>query len=265
MVAIMIKKILEERITSNQKIAEGIYRMTIYAPEIAQNCTPGQFVNLYPRGRHTLLPRPISLCKIEEEHITLVYGIVGQGTQEFSGYTQGQGIRISTAQGNGFDLGPNIKKSEYGVAGQVTLVGGGLGVPPLVALAEALIKQGHRVRVICGFRAEPFLIEAFTTLDVSLHVTTDSGDYGFKGTVMDYIRAYPLSSEYYFACGPKPMLSELTAYCRQKQVTLQVSMEERMGCGYGACLGCVCKTKDGNKKVCSDGPVFLGEEVDWHA
>lgn len=147
----------------------------------------------------------------------------------------------------------------------MTLVGGGLGVPSLVALAKALITQGHHIRVICGFRTEPYLIEEFEALGISLYVTTDSGDYGFKGTVMDYICAHPFASDYYYACGPKPMLRELAAYCREKQVPVQVSMEERMGCGYGACLGCVCNTQRGYKKVCSEGPVFLGEEVDWYA
>jgi len=279
----MNKKIIEGRVASNQKIAEGIFKMTIYSPEIARHCAAGQFVNLYTRGRHTLLPRPISLCKIGEEDITLVYGVVGQGTQEFSGYTQSQDIRISTPQGNGYDLGvsfidqkstfsikgkgevPVTEKSDFGTGRHVTLVGGGLGVPPLVALAEALIKQGNQVRVIAGFKTEPFLIEDLTALGVCLHVTTDNGEYGFKGTVMDYIRTYPFISDYYYACGPKAMLQKLAAYCKEIKVPVQVSMEERMGCGYGACLGCVCKTQGGYKKVCCDGPVFLGEDVDWHA
>lgn len=241
--------------------------MNIYSLVAAQKAAPGQFITLYPKARHTLLPRPISLCAIAEESITLVYGIVGAGTMEFSGYNQGETLRLSIPQGNGFDLDcdDDLNNAHCGKGRQVTLVGGGLGVPPLVALAEQLTKQGDRVRVIVGFREEPYLLEDLITLGVDLRVTTDSGRFGFKGTVMDYIRAYPLNQDYYYACGPKAMLRELSVYCSERGVAVQVSIEERMGCGYGACLGCVCKVQGSYKKVCTDGPVFLGKDVDWYA
>ncbi len=256
------KGITYGRVVRNEQIAEAIYRIEISSPWAAEGAAPGQFVNLYPKGEHTLLPRPISLCDISEDSLTLVYGVVGAGTLEFSGYKTGDAVKLSTAQGKGFDCLNTLEKSGQR---QVTLVGGGLGVPPLLALAKALIKQGDQVTAILGFRLEAFLAGDFAALGIDIHIATDNGSQGFKGTVMDYIREQKVASDYFYSCGPKPMLRELSAYCAEINVPIQVSMEERMGCGYGACLGCVCRTKEGYRKVCQDGPVFLGKDVKWDA
>ena len=273
---IMLELITEARVIRNQGIAADIFKIVLLAPKAAEAARPGQFVSLYTKASHRLLPRPISLCRIAGETITLVYGALGEGTREFSTYQAGESLRLSLPQGNGFDL--NYNKPSTGLIGmdhdvrgshdlrrKVTLVGGGLGVPPLLGLAAALIAKGDDVRAILGFRQEPFLLSEMAELGVQCHVATDAGSHGFHGTVMDYILANPLKSDVVYACGPKGMLRALSAHCQGIDMPLQVSVEERMGCGYGACLGCVCKTQSGYKKVCTDGPVFSGEDVIWDA
>ena len=272
----MLELITEARVIRNQEIAADIYKMVLLAPKAARAAQPGQFVSLYTKASHRLLPRPVSLCRISGETITLVYGVVGAGTREFSRLKAGEPLRLSMPQGNGFDL--NYNKPPIGLIGMgnneqdrhtgrrlVTLVGGGLGVPPLLELAAALIAQGDEVQAILGFRQKPFLLSEMAELGIQSHVATDSGSQGFHGTVMDFILANPLKSDVVYACGPKGMLRSLSTHCQGITMPLQVSVEERMGCGYGACLGCVCKTRSGYKKVCTDGPVFSGEDVDWDA
>lgn len=254
----MSKIVVEGQIIQHTEIAKDVYRMVIENKEIANSASCGQFVNLYPRAKHTLLPRPISICEIGEETITLVYGAVGEGTREFSGYKVGETIRLSSAVGTGF------KPQETKLA---VLVGGGIGVPPLVELAKQLTCE--KVAVI-GFREEPFLKEELEKAGAKVYIATDSGKAGFKGNVIELIKQEGIEGDYFYSCGPKVMLKALAAYCEEKNVPVQVSLEERMGCGYGACVGCVCKTKENteagyeHKKVCKDGPVFLGSEVIWN-
>ncbi len=268
----MTKEIINARVITNREIAKGIFLMEIRGAESAIECAgPGQFVNVYPKAKQTLLPRPISICRVEADILTLVYGVVGEGTKEFSGYPAGDLIRISTPLGTGYNLKEIIGSDEEAENNKVNsslkkavLVGGGIGVPPLVGLAEKLITRGVSCTAVLGFRDEPFLAEAFESLGVETHITTDSGRSGYKGTVLDLIREKNLSADYFYACGPKIMLRALNQYCLEIDAPLQVSMEERMGCGYGACVGCVCKVQSVYKKVCQDGPVFYGRDVDWN-
>lgn len=253
----MSKKVLEGKIVGHVEIAPTIFKMTIEAPEIVQGAKCGQFVNLYPRSKSTILPRPISISEIGETTLTLVYGVVGEGTREFASYEVGETIRLSSSLGNGY----HVEETKCAV-----LVGGGIGVPPLVELAKHI--KGEKIAVL-GFRDEPFLVEALEALGVKVYIATDSGKVGFKGNVIELIKAENIQGDYFYSCGPKVMLRALAAYCESVDVPVQVSLEERMGCGYGACVGCVCKTKAPtekgfeHKKVCKDGPVFLGSEVKW--
>ena len=256
----MSKKVVVGEIIGQVAIAPMIYKMTIKAPEVAETARAGQFVNLYPASKSTILPRPISISEIGENTITLVYGVVGEGTKEFSELQVGDTVRVSTPLGNGYTI---QKEAQVSV-----LVGGGIGVPPLVELAKQI--PGEKIAVL-GFRDEPFLVETLEELGAKVYVATDSGRYGFKGNVIELIKAEGIEGDYFYSCGPKVMLRALATYCESVNVPVQVSLEERMGCGYGACVGCVCKTKADNekgyeqKKVCKDGPVFLGSEVKWDA
>lgn len=253
----MNKKVVEGKIVSHKMIATDIFEMIIEAPEVAKSSDVGMFVNIYPRSQSTLLPRPISISEIDETTITLVYAVVGEGTREFSRYNVEESVRVSTAQGTGFKPQPVQKH---------VLVGGGIGVPPLVELAKRL--EGEIIAVV-GFREEPILIEKLEAAGAKVYIATDSGVCGFKGNVVELIKAEGITGDYFYSCGPKVMLRALAAHCESTGTPIQVSLEERMGCGYGACVGCVCKTKANtesghqSKKVCKDGPVFLGSEVVW--
>ena len=253
----MSKQVVNGKIIGQGEIAPMIYKMIIEAPEVAENAKCGQFVNVYPESKSTLLPRPISICEVGETTITLVYGVVGEGTKGFSKLVTGDTIRISSALGNGYDVQEALVS---------VLVGGGIGVPPLVELAKHI--PGEKIAVL-GFRDDPFLVKELENLGVKVYVATDSGKVGFKGNVIELIKAEGIKGDYFYSCGPKVMLKALAAYCAEVDMPVLVSLEERMGCGYGACVGCVCKTKANtekgfeHKKVCKDGPVFLGSEVKW--
>ena len=215
----MSKKVVEGKIIGQGEIAPMIYKMIIKAPEVAQSAKCGQFVNVYPRSKSTLLPRPISISEIGEGTITLVYGVVGEGTREFSKLITGDSVRISTALGNGY----SVQEAEVSV-----LVGGGIGVPPLVELAKNI--KGKKIAVL-GFREDPILVEALEALGVKVYVATDTGKVGFKGNVIELIKAEGIKGDYFYACGPKVMLRALSNYCESQNIPIQVSMEERMGCG----------------------------------
>ena len=256
----MSKKVVMGKIQGQGMIAPGIYKMIIHAPEVAKSAHCGQFINVYPKGESTLLPRPISISEIGEETVTIIYSVVGKGTDEFSKYETGEAVRISTALGNGYTVSKDAKVS--------VLVGGGIGVPPLVELAKQI--QGEKIAVL-GFREDPILVETLEKLGVKVYIATDSGKVGFKGNVVQLIESEGITGDYFYACGPKVMLRALASHCEKQNVPVQVSMEERMGCGYGVCVGCVVKIKEESekgfvlKKVCKDGPVFLGSEVRWDA
>jgi len=290
----MEKKIIEAVVSGNDEIAQNIYMMTV-ATSYAASAKPGQFVNIYPKAKHTLLPRPISICMRDERSMTLVYSVVGAGTAEFSGYRSGEAIRISEPLGNGFDLqkaaGDMTAAGTGGGRAGAVLAGGGIGVPPMLLLARELTALGVSCTAVLGFRDEPFLVDLFRAAGAAVHVATDSGRAGYKGTVLDLLKARDINAGHFFACGPRVMLRALSGYCAGIGAPIQVSMEERMGCGYGACVGCVCKIRDGGapedgepkpagaetsasghpagagkasyRKVCTDGPVFNGRDVVW--
>lgn len=260
----MEKYDLIARVLSNESIAENVYQITLECVDAALCAKCGQFVNLYLKNESLLLPRPISICWIDGAKLTLVYGVTGKGTKELSAFEFGDQLRMSMPQGNGYDLSM-MKEGQTAM-----LVGGGIGVPPLLELTYLLSQKGIKVITVIGFQNEPFLMKPLLKAGADLYVATDSGKSGFHGTVLDLIEQENLSADAYFACGPKPMLRALTEYVLQQEKDIQISMEERMGCGYGACVGCVCTIRDKSglemkKKVCKDGPVFWGSEVVWDA
>ena len=259
-----MKRIINGIIEYNEELVPGIRRMVVQAPEAASEAKAGQFVNIYPKAESTLLPRPLSVCDADAGAgtVTIIYRIVGKGTREFAGYEKGTTLRMSTPLGNGYDLA--------GVKDSAVLVGGGLGVPPLIMLAKVLIAAGVKVTVVLGFRDYIFLTDEMEAAGARLFIATECETDRpgvVKGNALDLIKMNSLTAANYFACGPRPMLKSLTEYLAAQGSDAQLSMEERMGCGYGACVGCVCTViEDGMKirrKVCIDGPVFWGSGVVW--
>jgi dihydroorotate dehydrogenase electron transfer subunit len=244
-------------IVENVMIAEDIYSMWLKAEDIAETAKPGQFVSLFSNDGSKLLPRPISICEIDKEQgtIRLVYRIAGIGTKEFSCLNIGDSIETMGPFGNGFTL--EGKKA--------LLIGGGIGIPPMLELAKQL---NCEKQIVLGFRDITFLENEFVPFG-KVFISTEDGSNGTKGNVIDAIKANSLEADIIFACGPTPMLRGIKAYALEQGIIAQLSMEERMACGVGACLGCVCKTKEidhhsnvKNKRICKDGPVFYSEEVE---
>ena len=284
-------RILESKILGNDCIAREIYRMTLEYDNADTKIKAGQFVNLYLNDKSMILPRPISVCETGNNRLTLVYRVVGKGTEALSCYVPGETIRVSTPLGNGYDLSDVVWTGE-GAPKKIVLAAGGLGVPPMIELAKTLRKEieenagnsatqdsrataslsdnARRTEIIAviGFQDEVFLKEELERYCDRVLVATDSGVSGFHGNVVGLMRTFEQPGDYYMACGPKLMLKAVTEYCLEKNLPIQVSLEERMGCGYGACVGCTCKIKEDHesvklKKVCKDGPVFRGNEVVW--
>ncbi len=251
-------------ITSVTKLADGIFSMWLLAPDIAAQAAPGQFVSLYCRNEDRLLPRPISLCEIDREAgaLRLVFRVAGAGTEEFSQMAPGQQIRVLGPLGNGFPCG------EIGADGKALLIGGGIGIPPLLQLSKELSGE---VTVVVGYRdADTFLLRE---LEASAHrvvVASEDGSAGIKGNVLDAIRAEHIRGDAVYACGPLPMLRGIKEWGLTEHIPVWVSMEERMACGIGACLACVCQSTDvdehskvKNKRICKEGPVFLSTEIEF--
>jgi len=235
-------------ITENTALTDTVWRMRL-AGDTSAITGPGQFVNIKLDG--LFLRRPISVCDCVDGELTLLYKVVGKGTEQMSRMTEGT-LDVLTGLGNGYDLS---------TAGDAPLLlGGGVGVPPLYMLAKQLIAQGKKVRAILGFntKAEVFYEEEFRALGVDVTVTTVDGSYGVKGFVTDAMADAPYT--YFYTCGPEPMLK---AIFRASATEGQFSFEERMGCGFGACMGCSCKTIYGNKRICKEGPVLKKEEILW--
>jgi len=252
------------RILSQDNLAEGIYSMWI-ATEIANHAVPGQFISLFTKDGSKLLPRPISLCEIDPQagKLRIVYRVTGEdtGTQQFSRMQAGDTIEIMGPLGNGFPTEVHHEK-------RILLIGGGIGVPPMLELAKHLKRTNDSVLSVMGYKDEQFLTEEFAAQG-SLYIATEDGCAGTRGNVMDAIRENELSADCIYACGPTPMLRAIKEYAAEKNIVCYVSMEERMACGIGACLACVCQSKEvdahshvHNKRVCKDGPVFLASEVD---
>ncbi len=241
-----IKKMF--KIISNQKIAKDVYKMVLEG-DVSKITAPGQFVNIALEGK--FLRRPISVCDVKENILTLIYKTVGEGTEQMSKMQQGEMLDILTGLGNGYD----ISKSKNPV-----LIGGGVGVPPLYYLAKCLIENGQMPSVILGFNTEEevFLEEKFKALGCKTLVTTVDGSCGIKGYVTDALK--DVQYDYFYTCGPMPMFRAVE---KAVKTSGQFSFEERMGCGFGACMGCSCKTKNGYKRICKDGPVLEREEILW--
>ena len=254
-----MKKKITATVLSQKEIAPRIFDMWI-ATDLAEQAKAGQFIGVYPKDRSTLLPRPISICQVSDKKdaLRIVYRIAGQGTAEFSSYTEGDSVEILGTFGNGFP-------TEAAEGKKVFLMGGGIGVPPMLET----MKQLHAQKMaVLGYRDELFLDKEFAK-NGDVYIATEDGSAGTKGNVMDAIRENALEVDVIFACGPKPMLRAIKAYALEKGIPCWISMEERMACGIGACLGCVCQSTEvdshshvHNKRVCKDGPVFLSTEVE---
>lgn len=255
-------------ILSNDPIAQDIYSLRLRVT-FADEVRAGQFVNLFLTDTSRLLPRPISICEADAKHneIRLVYRVQGAGTKDISAMKAGQGLAVMGPLGNGFP---------YDKAGgkRVILAGGGIGIPPMLAVCKALFDEDgenspRSVTFAAGYRSsDTYLLEDMKALAPVL-IATDDGSLGTHGTVLDAISKSGLEADIIFACGPKPMLRALKEYALSRQISCFVSMEERMACGVGACLGCVCKMEKTDEhsrvhyaRVCKDGPVFRAEEVD---
>lgn len=243
-------------IVSQQCIGTDIYDMVLSFPKGAKEARPGQFIAMYCEDGTKLLPRPISICGIDAEAGTLrvVYRIAGEGTRLFSQMKAGDSLEVMGPLGNGFTM--KDKKA--------IIVGGGIGIPPMLELAKQLDCEKT---VVLGYRDELFLKEEFEAC-ANVAVATEDGSAGTKGTVIDAIEATQVSGEIIYACGPMPMLKALAEYADAHGMEAQISLEERMACGIGACLGCICKTKEkdhhtnvNNTRICKDGPVFDAKEV----
>ena len=235
-------------ILESTPLTSSVYKMVLRG-DTAAITAPGQFVNIRLEGK--FLRRPISVCDYDTETLTLVYKVVGSGTEQMAAMKAGETLDILTGLGNGYDLGP---------AGDAPLlIGGGVGVPPLYHLAKRLLAQGKAAHVILGFntKEEIFFEKEFKALGCTVTVTTVDGSYGVKGFVTN---ALPESYTYFYTCGPEPMLK---AVYRATTTSGQMSFEERMGCGFGACMGCSCKTLTGYKRICKEGPVMRKEEIAW--
>ena len=235
-------------IVSNDALTQNVYKMVL-SGDTSAITAPGQFVNIQLNG--LFLRRPISVCDYDDKTLTILYKVVGKGTEVMSQMTAGMELDILTGLGNGYDL------SQSGDA--PVLLGGGVGVPPMYNLAKKLISQGKSVSVILGFNTanEVFYEAEFKALGCHVQVTTVDGSYGKKGFVTD---ALPENYTYFYTCGPEPMLK---AVYRATCTSGQMSFEERMGGGFGACMGCSCKTLTGYKRICKEGPVMKKEEILW--
>lgn len=236
-------------VSENIQLTKDVFKMTLQG-DTSDITRPGQFINIQIDG--LFLRRPISVYDCDDMAVTIIYKVVGKGTAMMSEMQPGEKLDILTGLGNGFDI------SEAGDC--PVLIGGGVGVPPMYLLSKKLIEAGKKVTVIMGFNKadEIFAKEDFEELGAEVHVSTVDGSIGTKGFVTDVLKEIDYS--FYYTCGPEPMLKAVHAAAKTNG---ELSFEERMGCGFGACMGCSCKTKYGNKRICKDGPILKSEEVIW--
>ncbi len=256
------KKKEAARVYRQQQIAPGIYDMWI-STTLARQARPGQFISVYTQDKSVLLPRPISICETDAANgrLRIVYRVAGKGTAEFSGYEAGRRVDILGVLGNGFPL----EKAE---GKRVFLMGGGIGIPPMLALAKA-VEGAASVDVIVGYRDRELFLAEDLARYAPVHIATEDGSVGTKGNVMNVIEEEKLEVDVIFACGPMPMLRAVKQYAAQKGIEAYTSLEERMACGVGACLGCVVRTREtdhhshvNNARICTDGPVYAAEDVE---
>lgn len=244
-------------ITKIDQLTYDVYSIWVKEEGIVDLAKPGQFINVYCKDGSRLLPRPISICEINktDKTIRLVYRVLGAGTQEFSTFRVGDKIEIMGPLGNGF----NIEGK------RALLIGGGIGIPPMLELAKQLKIEKS---IVIGYRDELFLNEEFVDYG-KVYITTEDGSVGTKGNVIDGIIANNIEADIIYACGPTPMLKGVKEYAKKHGISAQLSLEERMACGIGACLACVCKSTEvdshthvHNKRICKEGPVFYAQEVE---
>ncbi len=257
-----MKNIFAE-VIKQEKLIEDIYSLYLKCPEVVSEAHSGQFVSLYTNDPSKLLPRPISICELDKKAgiLRLVYRAVGEGTKQFSQMKKGQTIRLLGPTGNGYEL-----DSTHPI-----LMGGGIGIPPMLQLAKEFSDSGvkkDQISVVLGYRDDTFLLKEFSKI-ATVYISSDSGKNGIKGTVIDAANEYGLDGDMIYACGPKPMLRSIKKYAFEKDIDAQLSLEERMACGLGACLACVTKTaevddhsKVKNARICVDGPVFRASDIE---
>ena len=241
------------------KLTDDVYSMWLMDRDLASQAKPGQFVSLYCKDQSRLLPRPISICEVDEHKsgLRLVYRVIGDGTKEFSELTDGDTVEVLGTLGNGFTIeGTNA-----------VLIAGGIGIPPMLELAKTLKMAGISMTIVLGYRDTVFLNNEFETLG-RVVISTEDGSLGTKGNVIDAIREQEVSGDIIYSCGPIPMLRGVKQWAKEQGIKAQLSLEEKMACGIGACLACVCKSTNqdshsmvNNKRICKDGPVFDAEEV----
>lgn len=259
----MVKKKENTVILSQERLAEGIFSMWILT-DAARTAVPGQFLSVYTKDTGKLLPRPISICEIDRKKgaLRLVYRVTGKdtGTEQFSLLKPGEVLPVLGPLGNGFPLQEAEGRRAF-------LMGGGIGVPPILELAKQL--NCAKKQIITGYRdSHTFLRDSFARQG-QLYIATEDGSVGSRGNVLDAVRENELEADIIYACGPGPMLRAIKSYAAGQGIPCYISLEERMACGIGACLGCVCKSRDidahsnvHNKRICKDGPVFLASEVE---
>ncbi len=254
------KKKIKTTIVSQKQIAEQVYDLWLET-RLAKDAHPGQFVAVYPNHESTLLPRPISICEVSEDkrRLRLVYRVAGKGTAEFASYGAEDSLEILGVLGNGFPIDKAKGK-------RVFLMGGGIGIPPMLELAKRL---DCRKQILLGYRDKDLFLQEDLARYGDVYVATEDGSVGTKGNVMDIIKAHGLAADVIMACGPMPMLRAIKKYAGENKIEAYLSLEERMACGVGACLGCVCRTTKvdahshvHNARICTDGPVFEAGEVD---
>ena len=258
-----MKQKMTAKVYSQTEIAPGIFDMWIETP-LADEAAAGQFIGVYPKDKSTLLPRPISICEVnkEEAMLRIVYRVAGKGTGEFATYHAGDMVEILGVLGNGFPVAEGAGK-------KVVLMGGGIGIPPMVELAKELRESGVSPVAVVGYRDNKLFLKEDLEQFAKVYVATEDGSEGTKGNVLTAMDENDIQADIIMACGPMPMLRGIKKYSEEKGIKAYISLEERMACGVGACLGCVCKTKKvdhhshvNNARICTDGPVFDAEDVE---
>ena len=246
-------------VDSQTQLSDGIFDMWITTENVAKEAVPGQFISVYTKDASKLLPRPISICEVRGNKLRIVYRVAGAGTAEFSAYEAGEEIHILGPLGNGFPL-DNMEGKK------AILIGGGIGIPPMLELAKQLKCDKE---IVLGYRSSDTFLDKELEALGNVTIASDDGSIGTHGTVIDAIKANNITGDVIFTCGPTPMLRAIKAYAAENNIKAWVSLEEKMACGIGACLACVCKSTEvddhsmvHNKRICKDGPVFNATEVD---
>lgn len=257
------KKKVEAQVFFQQEIAPGIFDMWL-TTDLAKTANAGQFIGVYPADKSKLLPRPISICEVDKDNnrLRIVYRVAGGGTEEFSSYKAGKRVQILGILGNGFPI-------REGEGKKVVLLGGGIGIPPMLELAKELKESGAEVSAVLGYRDNQLFLKEDLEKYATVSIATEDGSVGTKGNVLTAVEEEGLCPDVIMACGPMPMLRAIKRYSESTGCKAYISLEERMACGVGACLGCVCKTKEvdhhshvNNARICTDGPVFDAEDVE---